>query len=100
MKLRGQVEFFTFGGNPACGGMNDQCFCHFAPSATHCVMVLICFGVRTCPLACGGIRVSGSLDVMRRISSLSCGLPATITERAPSSVSKCSFALRFALSGP
>src|SRR6516165_2592206 len=100
MKLRGQALFVTEGGGAAIGGMNDQCFCHFAPSATHCVKVLICSGFSTCPLEGGGIRLSGSVDVMRRISSLSPGLPATITERAPSSVSKCSFALRFALSGP
>src|ERR1043166_8376574 len=100
MKLRGQDLFLTAGGNAASGGMNAQCFCHFAPSAIHCVRTLICCGFSACPLEGGGIRLSGSGDVTRRISSLSSGLPATITDFAPSSVSKCSFALRLALSGP
>src|SRR5437867_11681534 len=100
MKLRGQLLFLTAGGNAASGGMKDQCFCHVAPSATHCVRILICSAFSACPLAGGGIRLSGSVDVMRRISSLSSGLPATMTDFALSSVSKCNFALRFDLSGP
>ena len=42
--LRGQAVFCTFGSGGRSGGMNDQCFCHFAPCAIQSAQSLDFFG--------------------------------------------------------
>ena len=83
MPLRGQAAFFTGGSGGRTGGRNDQCFCHFAPSAIQRRSVSICAAVSVRPDFGGGIRSPSSCAVMRRNSSLFAGSPGVSDFRRP-----------------
>ena len=87
---------------PFTGGTNDQCFPHSTPSRIHCSRTAIASGLSGFLWeSSGGMNSSGSSDFTRLISSLSSGLPGTITlAMAPSRVSRRNFALRAAASNP
>ena len=73
-----------------------------APAATHRVSVSICSAVRLNSDSGGGIRSSGSVEIIRRTSSLAAASPGTTapSANAPSAVSSRSPALRVFASGP
>ena len=64
--------------------MNAQCVSYSAPSAIHCRSVATLGGVMLGSFDfAGGMCSSGSVERMRRITSLSSGLPGTITPSPP-----------------
>src|SRR5688572_27472969 len=54
--FRTQAELLTIGRGGRFGGINDQCFCHLAPCATHSRSVSISVLVSFRPEYAGGIR--------------------------------------------
>src|SRR6266567_4584734 len=106
MPLRAQLLNFVFRSFDRAGGRKAQCTPHFAPSSTQRRSRPILVAVSLRFDLGGGITSSGSLLVTRLTSSLSALLPWTITvlpsftRKAPSLVSKRSFALRAFSSGP
>ena len=73
--LRGQAASLTAGSRPCAGGSNAQCVVHVAPCSTHRRRISICWAVNCLPLFLGGILASGSSVSIRKIKSLSSGLP-------------------------
>ncbi len=88
------------------GFLNAQCRSYSPPALTHSLNSVTCSGARRLFDSGGGIRVSGSVAVMRANSSLLAKSPGSIARTpsrasvAPSRVSRRIPALRLAASGP